>query len=171
MKPLLLISILIFSIRTFGQFTIHANQFVMPNSNPSAQQAQNINYYNQVDDNNNSFGNASSINDGENPVQTNISNQQKTNPAAEQQGISLGNFFGSDGNDDAQQNKPCTDCDEVKQAIKASHVSSGEGYHKKSFSMRRWSKTFSGKVNMKMKKTFARKYKAKTSYALCFNWH
>ena len=134
--------------------------------NPQAQ-SQNINYYDQINDNNNSLGNTSNIiNDDINPIQTNLGNQQ-ANPPAEQQGISFGNIFGSG----EQQNKPCTDCDEVKQAIKASHASSGSSYHRKPFSMKKWSRTFSGKMNLKMKKMFAKKYKAKTSYAICFNWH
>ena len=139
------------------------------NINPPPQ-AQNVNYYNQID-NNNSLGNAfNEINNDKNPIQTNIMIQQQANPPAqEQQGSAIGNIFSS--NENVPQEKPCKDCDEVKQAIKASHASSGGSHHRKSFGMKKWSRVFSGKMHMKMKKVLAKKYKVKTSYALCFNWH
>ncbi len=132
------------------------------NNNPPLQvQIQNINYYDQINDNN--------INNDINPIQTNLGNnfqQQANPPAQEEEQQSSGSFFGSNTNN----NKPCDDCDEVKQAIKISHASSGGSHHRKSFSMKKWSRTFSGKMNLKMKKMFAKKYKTKTSFAACFNW-
>ncbi|MBI4930923.1 MAG: hypothetical protein HY841_09190 [Bacteroidetes bacterium] len=140
------------------------------NINPPPQ-IQNVNYINLIDENNNSLGNASGkINDDINPIQTNIAIQQQANPPAQVQQQSSGSIFGSEDNNQSKTTG-CNDCDAVKQAIKASHASSGGNYHKKSFGMKRWSRTFSGKMNMKMKKMFTKKYKAKTSYALCFNWH
>lgn len=165
MKKFLIISALTLPMGIFAQGNFQIN--------PPPQQAQTINYYNQIDDNNNSLENTSSINDDENPIQTNIAIQQKANPHAEQQGVSLGNFFSSSGNDGAQQNKPCTDCDEVKQAIKASHAaaaSSGNSHHRKSLGMKKWGKKFSYNTNLKIKKMFAKKYKAKTTFASCFSW-
>lgn len=151
MKNLLIISALSFPLGIFAQGNGNANPQV---------QMQNVNYYNLINNDEN-------INDK--LIQTNIYVQQANPPAQEQQGSSLGNIFGS--NEDVQQEKPCTDCDEVKKAIKLSYASSGGSYHRKSFSMKKWSRTFSGKMNMKMKKMFAKKYKVKTSYSLCFNWH
>jgi hypothetical protein len=102
-------------------------------------------------------------------VQTNFSNQQQANPPQQAQGpVTRGSFFGSENNNE----KPCTDCDEVKRVVAASRSSSsGGGHTKRSFSANGWSKTIEGKVHMKMRRTFARQYKPKTSYALCFNWH
>lgn len=160
---------------TITALTLPIGMFAQgPNTNiqnnpPSQVQMQNINYYNQIDDNNNSLGNASIINDDENPIQTNLGNdfhQQGNPPAQEQQQFSLGNIFGSNAND----NKPCTDCDEVKKAIKISHASSGGSHHRKSFSVKKWGKKISYNTNLKMKKIFAKKYKAKTTFASCFNW-
>lgn len=127
------------------------------NINPQAQvQMQNINYYNnQID-----------IND-DNIIQTNSAPQQANPIEQAKESTTQGSFFGSNNND----NKPCKDCDEVKQAIKVSHASDGGGHHKRSFDAVQWSRTLEGKMHMKMRKTFTRPYKPKTSYALCFNWH
>jgi len=162
MKNFLIITTLTLPIGIFAQGPNTHIQI-----NPPAQ-AQNINYYDQID-NNNSLGNASNvINNDINPIQTNIAIQQQVNIPAQSVPQSGWNPFGSVENNN---DKPCTDCDEVKQAIKASHASSGSSYHKKSFSMKKKLRIFSGRMNMKMKKIFAKKYKAKTSYAICFNWH
>ncbi len=160
MKPLLLLSTLALPIGIFAQGNFHAN--------PPAQQAQNINYYDQLD-NNNSLGNASNkINDD--AIQTNIAVQQQANPPA-QQGSSLGNIFGSVENDNQQAKKPyCKDCEEVKKAIAAAHSSSGS-HHRKAGGLKKWSKKFSYNTRVKMKKIFAHKYRPKTSYEVCFLWH
>ena len=162
MKNFLIISALTLPIGIFAQG---------PNTNiqinPQAQ-SQNINYYDQINDNNNSLGNANAkINDAINPIQLNIGNfQQQANPPVQEQQQSSGSFFGSNSND----NKPCDDCDEVKQAIKASkNYSSGMSYGK-SFSMKKWTKKISGKADMKLRKMMAQKKKVKTSFDCCFNW-
>jgi hypothetical protein len=107
------------------------------------------------------------MNNDDNNVQTNIVNQQANPPVARQQSGGLGSIFGSNNPNDA----PCTDCDKVKNAVKAAHASSGGGQQKKAFSMKRWSKKFSGRMHMKMKKSFSRRHKVKMNYAICFNWH
>ena len=152
-----------------GIFAQGANTNINPPTHAQEeQQAQNINYYNKIDENNNSLGNASNgINNDINLIQTNIGNyQQQANPPAQQQS-SLGNIFGLNDNDNTQGKVKCKDCEEVKQAIKASHAPSSGSYHKKS---KDWKKIFSGRMHMKMKKIFARKHKVKTSYSVCFNW-
>lgn len=63
----------------------------------------------------------------------------------------------------------CKDCEEVRQALKTSHAASVRSHREKILRMKHRSGIFSEK--MKMKKGFARKYKPKTSYAFCFNWH
>lgn len=137
MKNLLFITSLTLPIGTFAQ----------------NMQQQAVNYYDQINDNNNIIQ---------------MNNPGNYNPPAQvQQQTTQGSFFGSENNNE----KPCNDCDEIKQAIKASHASSGGSYHRKSFSMKKWSRTFSGKMHMKMKRAFAKKYKVKTSYSFCFNWH
>ncbi len=144
--------------------------FAQENGNLNPQvQIQNVNYYNQIDDNNNSLGNVSNkINDD--VTQTNIAVQQ-ANPPAQQQGSSLGNIFSSSENENQQTKKPyCKDCEEVKKAIAAAHSSSESSHNKKSFSIRKWADKFSFNMNAKMKKMFARKYKAHTSFEVCFNW-
>lgn len=104
-------------------------------------------------------------NDDEMQVETNVATQQAATPA--KQGGSLGALFGAN----TETGEPCTDCDEVKKAIKSAHGSSGGMQHKKPFRMKKWSRTFSGKMHMKMKKSFASKHKVRSNYALCFNWH
>ena len=143
------------------------------NINPPPQsQMQNVNYYDQLD-NNNSLGNASGINNDINPIQTNIGNfQQQANPPAQvQQKKESGSIFGSEENDNSQVNVKCKDCEEVKKAIAAAHSSSGASHHRKSFSMKQWSHQFAGRTNMKMKKVFAHHRKIKSNYEVCFNWH
>jgi hypothetical protein len=63
----------------------------------------------------------------------------------------------------------CKDCDAVKQAIKASHASSGHP-HRKSFSMKKWGNKLSGRMHMKMQKMLAHRKKIRTSYEICFDW-
>ena len=70
-----------------------------------------------------------------------------------------------------ENEKPCKDCDMVKQAIKAANTSSGGNHYKRSFGFKKWSKAFSGKMNLKLKKMFAHRKKLKTNYETCFNWH
>jgi len=141
------------------------------NINPPPQ-IQNVNYINLIDENNNSLGNASNkINDDVNLIQTNIAIQQQANPPVQvQQQQSSGSIFGSEENNQSKTTG-CKDCDAVKQALKASHISSGTGYQKKSLGIKQWSRTFSGRMYMKMKKTFAHHRKIRTSYEVCFNWH
>ena len=162
MKNFFLVSAMILPLGIFAQVN---------NVNPPPQ-AQNVNYYDQLD-NNNSLGNASGINNDINPIQTNIGNfQQQANPPAQvQQKKESGSIFGSEENDNSQNKVKCKDCEEVKKAIAAAHSSSGVSHHRKSFSVKQWSNRFSGRMNMKMKKMFAHEYKVKTSYAMCFNWH
>ena len=135
-------------------------------------QAQNINYYNQIDENN-LLGNASGINNDINPIQTNIGNfQQQANPPAQvQQKKESGSIFGSEENDNSQDKVKCKDCEEVKKAIAAAHSSSGANHHRKSFNIKQWSHQFAGRINMKMKKVFAHHRKIKSNYEVCFNWH
>ena len=164
MKKLFLLSAITLPLGIFAQVN---------NINPPPQsQMQNVNYYDQLD-NNNSLGNASGINNDINPIQTNIGNfQQQANPPAQvQQKKESGSIFGSEENDNSQGKVKCKDCEEVKKAIASAHASSGVSHHRKSFSVRQWSNRFSGRMNMKMKKMFAHKHKVKTSYAMCFNWH
>jgi hypothetical protein len=141
------------------------------NINPPPQ-AQNVNYYNQIDETNNSLGNTQGkMNDDINPVQTNIA-VQTANPPTQQGSQSGENFSGTGQNDNVQNKKPyCKECEEVKKAIAAAHASSGSSHHKKSPSLKKWGERFSYNTNVKMKKLFARKYKAKTSYEICFLWH
>ena len=164
MKNFFLVSAMILPLGIFAQVN-------HPEINPPPQ-AQNVNYYDQLD-NNNSLGNASGINNDINPIQTNIGNfQQQANPPMQiQQQKSSGSIFGSEENDNSQVNVKCKDCDEVKKAIAAAHSSSGSNHRGKSFGIKQWSHQFAGRTNMKMKKMFAHKYKVKTSYAMCFNWH
>lgn len=107
------------------------------------------------------------INDDANPAETNIASQQAAAPATVKQGEGLAALFGSN----KENETPCADCDKVKKALMAAHASSGSARHGRSAGIKRWSKTFSGRMHMKMKKTFARKHKVKSNYALCFNWH
>lgn len=144
MKNFLIITALTFPIGIFAQGSTNANLQM---------QMQNVNYYNN-------------INDDTNPVEVNTAIQQQVNPPIqEQQQSSIGNIFGSDLNN----NKPCTDCDEVKAAIKVSYSSSGIS-HGKTFSMKKWTKKISGKADMKLRKMMAQKKKVKTSFDCCFNW-
>lgn len=160
MKNFLIITAL---THPFGIFAQGPNT----NINPPPQ-SQNVNYINLIDENNNSLGNTSYIiNDDINPIQTNLGNQQANPPAEVQQQATQGSFFGSENNNE----KPCNDCDEVKTAIKASHYFSSGVHHSKSVNMKQWSKKVSGKMHMKMRKTFSRSRKVKTNYAICFNWH
>src|ERR1051326_2001850 len=133
-------------------------------------QGQNVNYFNQIDETNNSLGNAfNKINDD--VIQTNIAVQAVNPPVQSQQGSSAGNFFNSPNNDNQQIKKPyCKDCEAVKKAIAAAHASSGGSHSGKHFSIKNWYERVSYNANLKMKKIFARKYKAKTSYSVCFNW-
>jgi len=152
MKNLLIIVALALPIGIFAQG---------PNTNinpPPQIQMQNVNYMNQIDINNDNNINI---------IQTNLGNQQANPPAEVQQQATQGSFFGSENNNE----KPCTDCDEVKTAIKASHYFSSGVHHSKSVNMKQWSKKVSGKMHMKMRKTFSRSRKVKTNYAICFNWH
>lgn len=87
----------------------------------------------------------------------------------EQQSSAKG-FGPEDNKDKLTPTTGCKDCDAVHQALKAAHILSGS-HHKKSFRMKAWAKIISGRTSLRVKKLFARKYKAKTSYAICFNWH
>ena len=107
------------------------------------------------------------VNDDINPIETNIASQQAAAPATAKQSEGLAALFGSN----KENETPCADCDKVKKALMAAHASSGGGRHRNSHSMKRNFRTFSGKMHMKMKKTFARRHKVKSNYALCFNWH
>jgi len=165
MKKFFLLSAIALPIGLFAQG---------PNNNPpqQVQQIQTINYINQTIENNNpdeSFANK--INNDKNPLQINILNSQQANPPAQvQQQQSSGSFFGSDENETNKvKTTGCKDCDAVKKALAASHASSG-GHHGKSFNLQQWSKTISGKIYMKTRKTFARHKKIKTSYEICFHW-
>lgn len=120
-------------------------------------QMQNVNYYDQVD-----------INNDINPVQTNIGNQQANPPAQVQQQQSSGSFFGAEKNKQ-EKTTGCKDCDAVKKAIKESHASSVHSYGG-SFSIKKWGNKFSARMHMKIKKMFAHRKKIKTSYDICFNW-
>lgn len=95
----------------------------------------------------------------------NVVDQQASPP--QQQSRGRGPIFGSENSGST----PCTDCDNVKKAIKLSHATSGSGSHKKTSGFKKGMKKFSGRMNIKMKKVFARKYKAKPNYAICFIWH
>lgn len=143
MKKVLLLTILTLPLSLLAQGP-------NTNVNPAVQgvQSNKINYYIEINNDDN------------------IISQQANPPPPKQQGGGLGNLFGSNTGNEA----PCTDCDKVKKAIKLSRSSSAGGNSKKAFSMKRWSKTFSGKVHMKMKKTFARKHRVRSNYSLCFNW-
>lgn len=101
-----------------------------------------------------------------NAEENNFSIEQQAQQAPDNRGNGLGSLFGTN-----KDNAPCTDCDQVKQAVKTARVSSGSSGQKKSFSMKRWSKKVSGRAHLKMKKIFSGRHKVKTSYALCFNWH
>lgn len=123
-----------------------------PNTNNSpaqGMQAKNKNYYIQINNGNNMISQTVNL------------------PSYQQQAGGLVSLFGSNKTNEG----PCADCDNVKKTIKLSHASSGGGSYKKSFSMKKWSRTFSGKMHMKMKKTFVRKHKVRSSYSLCFNWN
>lgn len=90
--------------------------------------------------------------------------QQKNPSSSQQAGWSI---FGTENN----KNKPCSDCEEVNTAIKAAKTkpaSSGKSNYKKS-SGKKWGKRFAYNFNLKAKKMFSRKYKAKTTYSACFN--
>ncbi len=152
MKNVLLITALTLPIGIFAQG---------PNVNinlPVQSQMQNTNYFNQID-----------INNDNNPIQTNLGNQQM-NPSAQVKQQSTGNIFGSEENNKSKTTE-CKDCDAVKKALKASYASSSGTRHNKSYSIQQWSRMMEGKINIKMKKVFGRRYKSKTSYAVCFNWH
>jgi hypothetical protein len=144
MKSLLIIIALTLPLGVFAQGNIVNAQM----------QAQNVNYYDNINDDNN-------------PIQTNIANQQANPPAQEQ---SSGNSFGSEENNQTKTTG-CKDCDAVKKALAAAHASSGARHHQRSFGMKRWAKTFAGRMDMKMKKVFAHRKKIRTSYEFCFNWH
>jgi hypothetical protein len=159
MKNLLLITALTLPLGVFAQGNTNINPQV---------QIQNVNYFNQIE-----------IHNDLDSIQTHTGNQQANPPVQDQQfaeadppsgGQSSGNVFSSDEN-----NKPkttgCKDCDAVKQALKASQASSSGSQHKKYYSIKQWSKIVEGKMNLKMKKVFANRYRARTSYAICFNWH
>ena len=141
------------------------------NINPQVQM-QNANYYNQIDDSNNSLGNASNeINKDANPIQTNLGNFKQTNPPAQvQQQQSSESVFGLNEKDNNHEKVYCKDCEAVKKALAAAHASSGASHRGKAFSMNQWSKKISGSMYMKMRKTFAHHKKVKTSYEICFNW-
>lgn len=143
MKNLLLLTALTFPIGIFAQGP-------NTNTNPPAQvqvQGRNTNNYIQ-------------INYDDNVV------DQQANPPQQQSG-GRGPIFSSNNSGST----PCTDCDNVKKAIKLSHASSGSGSHKKTPGLKKGMKKFSGRMNIKMKKAFARRYKAKPNHAICFNWH
>ncbi|TAL62484.1 MAG: hypothetical protein EPN85_02640 [Bacteroidetes bacterium] len=140
MKTILTIFALTFAFASFSQ---------QQASNP-----ESINYYDQTSLNN------------DNPQILNFSQQPINPPAQAHQGRGLEeNLFVSNEN----KPEPCTDCDKVKKAIKASHYSAS-GNSRKPFSYKRWVRTTGGKMHMQMKKMFARSHKVKTSYSLCFNW-
>ncbi len=146
MKPLLIISTLTLPLGVFAQGNIVNTQV----------KTQNVNYYDQVD-----------INNDNNPIQTNLENQ-RVNPPAQQQ--SSGSFWGTGTSDNTNERVHCKDCDAVKAALKASRSSSGT-HHGNSFNMKKWGNKFAGRMNMKMKKLFAHRQKVKTNYEVCFNWH
>lgn len=123
---------------------------------PNTNAAQNLRVQNQIQNINND---EETVNFDNNIIRVNLENQ----PPVQQGRGSLENNVVS-GN-----SKPCTDCDKVKQAIKLSHVSSGER-HKKSFSMKKWSRKMEGRMNLKMKKIFSHKTKIRTNFGICFNW-
>ena len=127
------------------------------NANPQAQ-IQNVNFYVQGNTDN-------SLNDN-NPIQTNLDYQQE-NPQVQQQ-KSFGNFFGSE--DNSSDPAYCKDCEAVKAALKAAHSTSGVR-HARHRGIKTWGNKFSGRMNLKMKKMFARTHKVRTSYETCFNWH
>lgn len=65
----------------------------------------------------------------------------------------------------------CDDCEEVKAAVKTVKISSGSAvkFYRKHRALKRWKK-FTYDFNLKMKRVFARTYKAKTLYSDCFKW-
>ena len=164
MRKLFLLSAITFPTGVFAQGP-------NTNVNPPAQasQMENVNYYNKIDENNFSLGNApGDINDDANPIQTNIAMQAATTPA-QQEKESGSNFLNSEENDNSQGKVKCKDCEEVKKAIAAAHSSSGT-HHRKSGGMKKWGKKFSYNTQTKMKRLFAKKYKVKTTFASCFSW-
>ncbi|MBI3501513.1 MAG: hypothetical protein HY063_06945 [Bacteroidetes bacterium] len=151
MKNLFLISILVLPIGIFAQSNGNGNQQI---------QMQNVNYYDQIDINNNDA------------IQTNLGNfsQQANPPAQVQQQKSSGSIFGSEENNETPKSY-CKDCDAVHKALAAAHASSASGtHHRKTSGFKKWCEKFSYNTSLKMKKMFARKYRAKTSYEICFNW-
>ena len=149
-------------ILPLGLFAQGTNTIINP---PAQVQMQNINFSNEINTDNN-------INDDNQATQVNVEDQQ-ANPPAQAQHSALGNLFGSNSEDNDPQAKTtgCKDCDAVKNALRSARSSSGASHRGRSMGIKRWSKTFSGKLNMKMRKAFTRTHKVKTSYAICFNWH
>lgn len=86
----------------------------------------------------------------------NISTEQIQNISFNEQGMS--------------PKKPCSDCDEVKGAIKIFRTSSQAASRKKSFAFRKWSKRIEANIYRNTRKAFPGHRKAKSNFAICFNW-
>ena len=147
MKTLIIITALTLPLGVFAQSN---------NINPQVQ-IQNVNYYDNINDDNNS-------------IQTNIQNQQANPPAQMQQESQGSSFWGTGTNDNTSEKVHCKDCDAVKAALKASRATSG-AHHGNSFNIKKWGSKFAGRMNMKMKKLFTHRQKVRTNYEVCFNWH
>ena len=143
MKTLLILTVLAFPIGVLAQGNIQV-------------QSQGVNYNDLTNTDNND----------NHPVQTNLGNQ--ASPAEQQEGGSA--LFGTGGSSDAKTDKPCSDCAEVKAAIKASKGTSSGGYHRKTSGIKKWSKRFSARMHTKMRKTFSGRKIAKSNYGSCFSW-
>lgn len=142
------------------------------NANPQMQ-IQNLNYYDQIDNNNSLGNNSNKKNDDINPIQTNLGNLQANPSAQEQQQKSQESVFGSETNDNVQEKTKCKDCDAVHKAMKAAaHSSSAPSTrgHGKTFSFNGWLKKISGRMDIKIKKIFSHQRKFKTNYEVCYNW-
>ena len=148
MKKILIITALSLPLGVFAQGNnVNPQVQNMPHGN----QLQNTNYYDNINDNNN-------------PIQANISNQQ-ANPPIQQ------SFFGSGTNDNTNGKVRCKDCEAVKAALKAVHHSPA-GIHKRSpWRIKKRLKKIPGKINLRMQKIFSHKKKVRTTYETCFKWH
>ncbi|MBI4945531.1 MAG: hypothetical protein HY840_03915 [Bacteroidetes bacterium] len=91
------------------------------------------------------------------------------NPPSQEQQQSSESFLGSNSNKTDKETTECKDCEAVKKALKESRVSF-EHHHRKSFSIKKWTTKFLGRMNMK-KKMFVHRKKIRTNYEICFNWN
>ena len=122
----------------------------------------------QTNAENNPLGNIHILNDNlmNNIIQAqvNVAEVQEYN-----QQVSPGSssFFGSSENRESD----CKDCEAVKKALRDSHAASRGNPHGKIYLRNGWYEKMNGRIHISWRKNFHRSYKAKTSYALCYNWH